>query len=90
MKAFNVTTTAQKIANAGNRDFLHVQNVSDTDIYLKYDGTETALTTANGMKLEAGAFLILNNDGMRNLFDKEVWAIHGSSGNKEVRIQGES
>lgn len=88
MQAFNVTTTAQKVASAGNRDFIHVQNVSDSDVYVKYDGDSTALTTANGLKIAAGDILVLNNDGHRNVFTRELWAIHGAAGNKEVRIQG--
>lgn len=90
MKATNVTTTAAQIA-AGNpsRKFLHIQNVSDTDIYVSYDGDATALTTSNGLKVAAGDTLMLNNDGTRCLFEHAVYAIHGGSGNKEVRIQGE-
>jgi len=88
MKAFNVTTTAQQVAAAGNRDFVHLQNVSDTDIYVKYDGSAAALTTTNGLKIIPGGYLILNNDGSRNVFTQAVWAIHGGTGNKEVRIQG--
>jgi len=88
MKALNVTTTAAEIVPAGNRDFVHIQNVSDTDIYVKYDGSETALTTANGIKIAVERSLILNNDSARNIFNKAVWAIHGGAGNKEVRISG--
>jgi hypothetical protein len=88
MQAIQVQTTVTTIAAAGNRDFLHIQNVSDTDIYLKYDGSSTTLTASNGVKLAAGEWLILNNDGYRNVFRNLVQAIHGGSGDKEVRVQG--
>lgn len=89
MKAVNVTTTVAEIVSAGNRDFVHIQNVSDETIYFKYDGSATALTTSNGMPVPPAGFLILNNDGSRNLFNKSISAIHGGTGNKEVRVQGD-
>lgn len=89
MKAFNVTTAAQEAVAPGNRDFVHIYNNSDAVIYAKYDGSATALTTANGIPIPVAGFLILNNDGQRNLFNKPIELIHGGAGNKEVRIQGE-
>jgi hypothetical protein len=89
MRAFNVTTTAQEIVAVGNRDFVHVYNNSDEVIYVRYDGSASALTTANGMPIPVAGWLILNNDGQRNLFNKAVWGIHGGTGNKEIRIQGD-
>lgn len=89
MKAVNVTTTAAEIVPAGNRDFVHIQNVSTETIYFKYDGSATALTTANGMPVPPDGFLILNNDGSRNLFNKAIFAIHGGAGNQEIRVQGD-
>lgn len=89
MKAVNVTTTAAEIVAPGNRDFVHIYNNSDEVIYLGYDGSPNALTTSNGFPLAVGGILTLNNDGYRNVFHKGVSAIHGGTGNKEVRIQGE-
>jgi hypothetical protein len=95
MKAVQITTAATLIAAASHgRKFLHIQNVSDTDIYLCYDGGEGAagvnLTTANGLKLTTGEAIMLNNDGQKDVFHNNVYGIHGGAGNKEVRVQGES
>lgn len=86
MKAFNVTNASQELAPAGHRRFIHIQNVSDADIFLKYDGSATALTTANGFKLIPGAALLLDNEN--NLHSHAVHVIHGGAGNKEIRVQG--
>lgn len=88
MKATNVTTTAAEIVPAGNRDFVSIQNVSEEDIYLKFDGSAVALTTANGRLLSGGAEIFLENAGPRQIYRHSVWAIHGGVGDKEVRIQG--
>lgn len=88
MYAKNVTTSSTIIAAAsGDRRFVHIQNVSDTDMYLAYDGAAAA-TTAAGFLLAAGQTLMLNNDGMRDMFNRDVYAIHAGVGNKEVRVQG--
>ena len=88
MKAVTVDTTAGgvQLCAAGDRDFVHIQNGA-TDIYLKYDGSATTLTAANGCKLAAGEWLILNNDGTRKIFNKEVRAIT-SAGTSDVRVMG--
>lgn len=88
MQAAQVTTTAAEIVPGGNRDFVHIYNLSDTTIYVKYDGDATALTTSNGMPILPNDVLILANDGNRTVYTRAIWAIHGGSGNKEVRIQG--
>jgi hypothetical protein len=90
MKAMNVTSSVTKIADAGHRDLLHIYNNSNEVIYLQYDGSDpSSLTTANGMPLLPGAMLPLENNGTRQIFNKAVYAIHGGTGNKEVRLQGE-
>lgn len=89
MRALNITTSETTVAEAGNRDFIHIYNNSDTTIYVKYDGASTAVTTSNGLPIVAGATLMLDNDGGKNIFNKKVTAIHGGSGNKEIRIQGD-
>jgi hypothetical protein len=88
MKTVNVAATATKIADAGNRRFCHIYNNSDTTIYVKYDGDETALTTANGVPIAPGEKFGLDNDGINPIFVNEIWGIHGSSGTKEVRCMG--
>lgn len=89
MKTLNVTTTAAIISPAGDRDMFHIYNNSDEVIYLKFDGSSVALTTANGYPIPVGGYLDLNCEGSRRTYNREIWAIHGGSGNKEVRIQGE-
>jgi hypothetical protein len=88
MKAVNVTTTAAEIVPAGARNFVHLYNNSDTVIYLSYDGSTVEVTTANGMPIVPGAYLLLDNSGPRNIHVRAVRAIHGGAGNKELRIQG--
>jgi hypothetical protein len=88
MKAYNVTTAETTVVAPGPYEFIHIQNVSDTTVYLKYDGSATALTTANGFPLAANQTLMLNNDNQKQLFRRGVTAIHGASGNKEIRVQG--
>lgn len=89
MKAVTVDTTAGgvQIAPAGDRDFVHVQNNGATDIFVKYDGSATALTAANGVKVAAGEWLVLNNDGSKKIFNKEVRGIT-SAGSSDVRVMG--
>lgn len=90
MKTVAVDTTAGGIllAAAGHRDFLHVQNTDAAiNIFVKYDGDSDALTSANGMRLAPGDWLVLNNDGVRKIFDKEVRAI-AASGSVDVRVAG--
>jgi hypothetical protein len=91
----SVTTSASEVAPYSKyRNWIIIQNVSDTDIYLKFNGATTALTTSNGIKLAAGAILTLTNNsttesnGMSNLAKYSVVAIHGGSGSKTLRIQG--
>jgi hypothetical protein len=88
MQAINITTSATLIAAGGNRDFLHIYNNSDVIIYIGYDGGGAAVTTSLGVPLPPNDTLQLNNDGFRNIFNDAVYAIHGGSGNKEVRVQG--
>ena len=88
MKAHQATTTETTIAAAGNRDFVHIFNVSDTTVYVKYDGDSDAVTTALGVPIAAGGALLLENSGVRKTFTDPITCIHGGSGNKELRIQG--
>lgn len=88
MKAHNATTAVTTVVAPGNYDFLHIKNVSDTDVFLKYDGSQTTLTAANGMQLSPGETLALHSDGTRNPFRHGVQCIHNSTGSKELRVQG--
>jgi hypothetical protein len=90
MRAVNVTTTSAMIVKGhSSRKFVHIRNVSDTDIYLAYDG-EAAATVAEGMLLKPDETLLLSNDNQGGPYLYDVHAIHGDTGNKEVRIQGVS
>lgn len=89
MRVVAINDTATLVASAGNRDFLHIYNASDTTIYVAYDG-ETAPTVAGGIPIEPTQTLQLNNDGSKPIFTKAVYAIHASSGQqKNVRLQGD-
>jgi hypothetical protein len=84
--AVNVTTTAAEVLQAkAGRKMLILQNTSDADIYVKLDSSATEVTTANGLKLppNSGPFMVMGS------YHNAVRAIHGSSGNKVLRIQEE-
>lgn len=49
--------------------------------------TGSTLTTANGWPIPAGTWYNLDNDGARNLFNKNVYAVSGSA-NQDVRLSG--
>lgn len=85
MEAVNVTTSAAVVVTNGPCDFIHISNVSDTTVYVSYDGT--LVTLAAGIPIAAGGTLHLNNDGQKPIFIRGVSAIHGGSGDKEIRIQ---
>lgn len=88
MKAVSVNTTAggTLVVSSGYRDFVHIQ-VLTADTYFKYDGSDTALTTANGIKITTGNFLNLNNDGSKRLFEHDIYAIT-AAGTADLRVQG--
>jgi len=87
--AVNVTTDPTHIADYDSeRSWIMVQNVSDTDIYLKLNGSSAALTTANGIRLEPGEILTMDNSQGSKIATNYIQAIHSGSGNKEVRVQG--
>jgi hypothetical protein len=65
-----------------------IQNDSDADIFLKFDGSDSLLTAANGLRLKAGSTITLDNLNMIvGKANNEVWAIHSSTGSKTLRIQ---
>tara|TARA_R110000823_G_scaffold304626_2_gene426336 strand:+ start:2566 stop:2847 length:282 start_codon:yes stop_codon:yes gene_type:complete len=85
--AVNVTTSSSVIvAPLYQRKMLMIQNVSDTDIYLKLDDSATALTTGNGIKLASNSapMVISSQPGE---FTHAISAIHAGTGDKEVRLQ---
>lgn len=91
MKALSVIhgATPTLVAAAGNRNYLHIYNNSDTTIYLSYDGSATTVSTANGMPLKAGTALLISNDSMPNVYNNAVYAVHGDAAvDKELRLMG--
>jgi len=87
MTAVQVQATSTLLAIAGNRDFFHMVNNSDTTIYVCYDGTAAA-TVAEGLPVAPNQSITLDNTGPKMIYNKAVYAIHGASGDKEVRLQG--
>lgn len=88
MTQVDVDTTAggTLVVPSGNYKFIHIQ-VLTTDTYFKYDGSDTALTTSNGIKVTAGNFLNLNNNGTKNIFNHDIYGIT-ASGTADIRVQG--
>lgn len=87
--AVQCTATASELVAAKHgRRLLIIQNVSDTDLYLKMDSSATEVTAANGLKLAAGAapLIVTCNPGE---FTNAVRGIHAGSGNKEIRVTEE-
>lgn len=87
MQAISVLNTVTEIVAPGNVAFIHIQNFSDENIFICYDGGQSGLTIATGIVVRPNAIYELNNDGTKPLFNKGVYAIAENSG-KEVRVQG--
>jgi hypothetical protein len=90
LTAVNVTTTASELVAAkANRVMLIIQNVSDTDLYLKLDSSATEVTVDNGLRLAAGdpPLIITCNPGR---FTNAVRGIHGGTGDKVIRVTQEA
>ena len=89
MHAATVTDVASLVVAAGNHEFIHIRNNDETEtIFLKYDGSATTLTVANGFPVYAGGMLNLDNVGPRNIFNKAIYAIAGTGKTVGIRIQG--
>lgn len=92
MKQVTVGTTPTLLSPAGNRDFLNIFNNDTNPVYLQYDGSESStppvtLTVDNGWPVPAGGSLYISNDGNRNLWNHNIYAI-SAAGGADVRIQG--
>ena len=87
LAAVNCTTSASQLVAANSlRKLLIIQNLSDTDVYLKMDDSATEVTVANGLRLAAGdPPLVITCRKSEHTFP--VRGIHGGSGNKDLRIQ---
>jgi hypothetical protein len=91
MTAVSVTNVATKIADPGNRDFVHIFNNGAESIFLCYDGSEgvngSNLTTNNGIPVRPNGSYTLDNTGPRQIYNKAVYAI-AVAGPVDVRVQG--
>jgi hypothetical protein len=67
---------------------MHLQNQSGSNIYLKYDGSNVALTTSNGYLLEPGDLVLLDNSQGTRFFTGPVSAI-SSGTNALLHVHGE-
>lgn len=84
--AIAVTTTPTEAAPADHsREWLAIQNASDTDMALDLTASgEEALSMANGLLLKPGATMFIQGEAANN----QVMIIHGSTGSKDARVQG--
>lgn len=79
----NVTTEATVLFTGASieGDTLVIQNDSDTDMFIAIGDTTTALTVNNGLRLEAGTSMVLEEPDC----NKPIRGIHGGTGNKTLR-----
>lgn len=82
--AKNITTGETEVVAAGiNWNVATLHNNSDTTVFYQYTAESDALTISNGIPLASGAKeRIVVKDPIRR---GAIKAIHGGSGNKEVR-----
>lgn len=89
MKKIDVATTETEVFAGGNVPFIGLHNNSSEVMYLKFDGSSIALTVDNGIPLQPTEKMILANDGFKSVFINPIVAIHGGSGTKDLRVQGD-
>jgi len=82
----SVTTIAEKVDKT-TRKWILIQNDSDVDMFLCFDGSTTTLTANNGFRLKAGVALELRSTEDTEEGNNAILGIHGSTGDKVVRIQ---
>ena len=85
MAVHNVTTSATQVGTrAGTPDsYICLQNESDVDFYLDFDGSVNVLDSTTGYVLKVGGELILSAKEYKN----PVRVLHASSGTKSLRYQ---
>jgi hypothetical protein len=81
-----VTTdgTNEILAARSNRRFLYIQNVSDEDVWLRFDGN-TAAAAAPAVKLATSGSESIQFSGVF-VPTGSIKAIHGSTGTKNISI----
>lgn len=79
----SVTTSETQVLGArSDRRWITLQNNSMNDIYVKYDGSTNALTTANGIRIPAnGGTLSITATGYSNPTRNVIKAISGTGTN---------
>ena len=85
-----VAATATLVSAAKERQWLMIQNQSDTPIFLSFDGTDTVTTDAGatpGIRL-APFDTILSTDiaGRFSGNNYAIYAIHGGTGTKNLAV----
>lgn len=86
----NVTTSPTLISAAQERNWLMLQNQSDTAIFLSFEGSAD-LTIDSGAKpgIRLAPFEVITSDDSAGRFSGNnfpIYAIHGGAGNKVVVI----
>jgi hypothetical protein len=84
MKAINVTTSPTLICPAGYRGAHIIHNFSDEVIYLALDG-DPEVTTALGVPVAVGQTVFHEPVTFGPSGPPAIYAIHGGTGNKELR-----
>ena len=85
----NVTYVATTVDAGRRRRWLFLHNPNAFVVYLKFDGSATALTVANGFPLGPGQTLPLANTAGETEFFHDIWAMHneGSEVTGTLRLQ---
>ena len=81
-------TTPVELTPAFNR-CCHIQNLSDANVFIKFDDSVTAVTTANGIQIFPNMTYVLENRHTHwgQTYKASVTAVHDGTGNKVVRVQ---
>lgn len=87
----NVGTTATLVQGSVEREWVILQNLSDTDIYLSLDGSSDVTGAAGakpGVRLSANGGMLSGGEGEFNIFyNNPIYAIHEGTGNKVLTLQ---
>lgn len=89
----SVTTSSSNLLGAGQRRYLYIENLSDTDIRIRLDQPDTeAVTLAAGatpgilLKANGGAVTFTTEMSNDPAMNGAIRAIHGGSGTKDLNI----
>lgn len=87
----NVGTSPTLVQTATEREWLIMQNLSDTDIYLSMDGSSDVSGAAGakpGVRISANGGMISGGEGEFNIyFNNPIYAVHEGTGNKVLTLQ---